>query len=65
LGVASVEGPGEAREVRATWRMPPLEELPPPSLSLAKRVWMGVLRGYLIVAVAMVAFKVVQVAASL
>jgi Mn2+/Fe2+ NRAMP family transporter len=65
LGVASVEGPGEAREVRATWRMPPLAELPPPSLSLAKRVWMGVLRGYLIVAVAMVAFKVVQVAAGL
>jgi NRAMP (natural resistance-associated macrophage protein)-like metal ion transporter len=43
-----------------TWRMPPLEELPAPQLTLSKRVWMGVLRGYLIVAVALVIVKVVQ-----
>ncbi|MEX3929466.1 Nramp family divalent metal transporter [Paraburkholderia sp. BR10936] len=45
---------------RYTWRMPPLEELPPANLTLAKRVWMGVLRGYLLIAVALVIVKVVQ-----
>jgi NRAMP (natural resistance-associated macrophage protein)-like metal ion transporter len=47
-------------QARDTWRMPPLEELPPPNLTLTKRVWMGVLRGYLLVAVALVIVKVVQ-----
>jgi Mn2+/Fe2+ NRAMP family transporter len=47
-------------DARDTWRMPPLDELPPPNLTLTKRVWMGVLRGYLLVAVALVVVKVVQ-----
>ncbi|MEA2769410.1 MAG: hypothetical protein QOD93_2372, partial [Acetobacteraceae bacterium] len=51
-----------ARLLPANWRMPPLSALPPPNLSLAKRVWMGVLRGYLVVAVVLVAVKVIQVA---
>ena len=38
------------KDARDTWRMPPLDELPPPNLTLAKRVWMGVLRGYLLLA---------------
>jgi Mn2+/Fe2+ NRAMP family transporter len=45
---------------RDMWRMPPLDELPPPNLTLDKRVWMGVLLGYLLVAVALVIVKVVQ-----
>jgi hypothetical protein len=45
---------------RDMWRMPPLTELAPPNLTLAKRVWMGVLRGYLLVAVILVIVKVVQ-----
>ncbi|MFM0075657.1 divalent metal cation transporter [Paraburkholderia sediminicola] len=49
-----------SKEARNTWRMPPLEELPAPQLTLSKRVWMGVLRGYLVVAVALVVVKVVQ-----
>ncbi|MFM0503466.1 NRAMP family divalent metal transporter [Paraburkholderia caffeinilytica] len=49
-----------SKEARNTWRMPPLEDLPAPQLTLSKRVWMGVLRGYLIVAVALVVVKVVQ-----
>ncbi|MFM0100641.1 divalent metal cation transporter [Paraburkholderia nemoris] len=49
-----------SKEARNTWRMPPLEELPAPQLNLSKRIWMGVLRGYLIVAVALVVVKVVQ-----
>jgi len=52
----------QAPAIRATWRMPPLHALPPPNLSLAKRVWMGVLRVYLVAAVILVAVKVVQVA---
>ncbi|MFM0182034.1 divalent metal cation transporter [Paraburkholderia aspalathi] len=49
-----------SKEARNTWRMPPLEELPAPQLNLSKRIWMGVLRGYLIAAVALVVVKVVQ-----
>jgi Mn2+/Fe2+ NRAMP family transporter len=49
-----------SKEERDTWRMPPLEELAAPNLTLSKRVWMGVLRAYLIVAVIMFIVKVVQ-----
>jgi len=50
----------ETRNTRDTWRMPALDELPPPNLTLTKRIWMGVLRAYLIVAVGLVVVKVVQ-----
>ncbi len=39
---------GQARTLRATWRMPPLDTLAPPHLSLSKRIWMIVLRAYLV-----------------
>jgi hypothetical protein len=45
-----------------TWRMPPLDQLKPMVLSRANRLWMAVLRGYLVVAVIMVVYKVTQVA---
>jgi hypothetical protein len=51
-----------ADRLRLTWRMPPLAALPAPALGLGTRIWMGVLRGYLILAVLLVAYKVVQVA---
>ena len=54
--------PGRPVVSRQDWRMPPLRELAPPKLSTSKRVWMGVLRAYLIVAVALVAVKVFQIA---
>lgn len=47
---------------RDTWRMPPLHELPPPVLTLTTRLWMGALRGYLVIAVGLVIVKVVQMA---
>lgn len=47
---------------RLTWRMPPLHQLQPLQLSLEKRFWMGVLRGYLVIAIAMVIYKVVRMA---
>lgn len=43
---------------RATWRMPLIAELARPKMTLSTRVWMSVLRGYLIVAVLLVAYKV-------
>ena len=46
----------------ANWRMPPLDQLKPLNLTLEKRVWMGVLRGYLIVAICLVAYKVARMA---
>jgi Mn2+/Fe2+ NRAMP family transporter len=54
--------PARLRRLRATWRMPPLEDLPAPTLSPATRVWMGVLRLYLVAAVILVAVKVAQLA---
>jgi hypothetical protein len=44
------------------WRMPPLDQLPPARLSLASRIWMIVLRGYLIVAGSLVLFRIFQLA---
>jgi Mn2+/Fe2+ NRAMP family transporter len=59
---AAANGPALQAHLRANWRMPPLEELPPPAIGLGTRIWMGVLRAYLVIAVALVAFKVFQVA---
>src|ERR1700726_3109053 len=44
------------------WRMPPLEQLPPARLSLASRIWMIVLRGYLIAAGGLVLLRIFQLA---
>jgi len=50
----------EQKQRQGGWRMPPIEELPAPNLTMSKRVWMGILRGYLLVAVGLVIVKVVQ-----
>lgn len=52
--------PGIDRGQRATWRMPPLDTLEPQNMTVATRVWMAVLRGYLVIAVGLVIVKVVQ-----
>jgi Mn2+/Fe2+ NRAMP family transporter len=49
-----------SRAAKAAWRMPPIETLPSPAISLSQRIWMGVLRAYLIAAVVLVIVKVVQ-----
>ena len=51
-----------AAGLRAHWRMPPLDELPPARLSLAAKVWMGVLRLYLVVAGGLVLVRIVTLA---
>ncbi len=50
------------RTGKADWRMPPLDRLTAPSLSLRERLWMGVLRLYLVAAAGLVLFRIVQLA---
>ncbi|WP_050382423.1 NRAMP family divalent metal transporter [Bradyrhizobium pachyrhizi] len=45
-----------------SWRMPPLDRLPPARLSPLSRIWMIVLRGYLVVAAGLVLLRIVQLA---
>jgi NRAMP (natural resistance-associated macrophage protein)-like metal ion transporter len=59
---AATEEVAAAAISRHTWRMPPLNHLPPAKLSLAAKTWMVVLRLYLVVAVGMVLFRVVMLA---
>ena len=44
------------------WRMPSLDQLKPLNLTVGQLMWMGVLRSYLIIAICMVAYKVVRMA---
>jgi NRAMP (natural resistance-associated macrophage protein)-like metal ion transporter len=46
------------------WRMPPLSELAPARLTLLNRVWMGVLRAYLVIAAGLLLFKLFHLATS-
>jgi Mn2+/Fe2+ NRAMP family transporter len=50
------------RAQKLAWRMPPIAELPPARLSLLHRVWLAVLRAYLVGAVILVAYKVTLLA---
>jgi Mn2+/Fe2+ NRAMP family transporter len=45
-----------------TWRMAPLETLPPARMSTLSRIWMIVLRGYLVVAGGLVLVRIFQLA---
>ncbi|MCH6468465.1 Nramp family divalent metal transporter [Sinomonas terrae] len=55
-------GPAVDRSQRLTWRMPPLALLERPQLSLTRRLGLGVLWVYLIVAMVLVVVRVVQLA---
>jgi NRAMP (natural resistance-associated macrophage protein)-like metal ion transporter len=61
-----VEAPVEPvrRSLRNTWRMPPLSELPPRQLTALNRIWLFVLRVYLIVAAGLVLLRIVTLATS-
>jgi NRAMP (natural resistance-associated macrophage protein)-like metal ion transporter len=52
------------KSLRDTWRMPPLDELPPARITFLNKVWMLVLRGYLLVAGGLLLFKIIQLATS-
>jgi hypothetical protein len=60
----TVEGPVEpaALSLRNTWRMPPLAELPPRQLTALNRVWLVVLRAYLIFAGGLVLLRILTLA---
>jgi NRAMP (natural resistance-associated macrophage protein)-like metal ion transporter len=66
LGVLALRRGGTApalpAEARADWRMPPLSRLAPLVLSRGARLWMLVLRLYLIGASLLVGFRVVKLA---
>lgn len=47
---------------RRTWRMPPLDELAPARLTLLSRVWLIVLRAYLVVAAGLVLLRIAMLA---
>ena len=49
---------------RTTWHMPPLSQLPPTHMTSLTRIWMVVLRGYLVVAGGLVLVRIVQLATS-
>ena len=50
------------RSLRSAWRMPALSQLAAPRLTQATRLWMGVLRVHLVVAVGLVVVRVVELA---
>ncbi len=52
----------EAEADRESWRMPPLSRLAPARLTMAKRIWLGALRLYLVAASIMVVVRVAQIA---
>jgi Mn2+/Fe2+ NRAMP family transporter len=54
--------PPDREPERRTWRMPPLDELPPVRLSLLNRAWLVVLRAYLVVAGGLVLVRIVLLA---
>jgi hypothetical protein len=47
---------------RDLWRMPPLDRLPPARLTTLNRVWLVVLRAYLVVAAGLVLIRIVTLA---
>jgi NRAMP (natural resistance-associated macrophage protein)-like metal ion transporter len=51
-------------EEQLFWRMPPLNQLASAKLTLMSRVWMGVLRGYLVIAAGLLLFKLFHMAIS-
>ena len=61
-GNASNRARPAKRNILHTWRMPPLDELPPATLSMASRIWMGVLRGYLLLAGGLILMRIVMLA---
>ncbi|MET8956911.1 Nramp family divalent metal transporter [Streptomyces sp. NPDC004393] len=50
------------RTGRDEWRMPPLQTLTRPAMSTARKIGMGALRTYLLIAMILVVIKIVQVA---
>jgi Mn2+/Fe2+ NRAMP family transporter len=50
------------RAAKLAWRMPPLAALPPAGINAGQKIWMAVLRGYLLIAGGLVLVRIVQLA---
>jgi NRAMP (natural resistance-associated macrophage protein)-like metal ion transporter len=61
--VASAAAPVVPLSERATWRMPPLSELPRPELTTLNLAFLTVLRGYLFIAGGLVLVRIAQLIA--
>ena len=61
-GIAALARAAVDRESRASWRMPPIGSLPPAQLTLLNKVWMLVLRAYLLVAAGLLLARLGQLA---
>ncbi len=60
--IKTVKAEPADKSLRDTWRMPPLHQLAPANITLLNKVWMLVLRGYLLVAAGLLLFKLFQLA---
>jgi hypothetical protein len=45
---------------RMIWRMPPLDHMLPARMTPLTRIWLGILRGYLVVAGGLVPWRIVE-----
>jgi hypothetical protein len=54
--------PSRVQEQHYSWRMPPLGRLPPPQLTVPERLWLIVLRAYLVIAAGLVLVRIVVLA---
>ncbi|MDR3414376.1 MAG: divalent metal cation transporter [Formivibrio sp.] len=63
-GIQAVEDnlPAMTQAERDNWRMPAMETLAPARLSLSSRMWMLVLRGYLVIAAGLLIVKLIVLA---
>jgi len=50
------------RSLQDTWQMPPLAQLAPGRLSLSNKIWMAVLRAYLVLGAGLVLVRIAQLA---
>jgi hypothetical protein len=55
-------GPASDPKLLDSWRMPPLDQLPPARLTTPSRIWLIVLRGYLVLAAGLVLVRIVLLA---
>jgi hypothetical protein len=60
--VAEEDAMISTQDERNNWRMPAMETLSPARLSLSSRMWMLVLRGYLVIAAGLLIVKLVVLA---
>ena len=58
--LTALPAPQMSREERANWRMPALALLERPAWSTGRRIAIGALAGYLVISIAMLAVKAVQ-----